>query len=80
MSRNNAPKPAKNATPSASAGRRKTEGEPLHIQREVKPVAGPNAEDVRRRAYEIYLHRCTTGEPGCPESDWTRAERELTRA
>jgi hypothetical protein len=34
-------------------------------------------EEIRRRAYEIYLER---GEqPGCDLDDWLRAERELQR-
>jgi hypothetical protein len=32
-------------------------------------------EEVRRRAYEIYLERC--GQPGCDLDDWLQAEREL---
>jgi hypothetical protein len=35
-------------------------------------------EEIRYRAYEIYLER---GEqPGCDLDDWFRAERELERA
>ena len=35
-------------------------------------------EEIRRRAYEIYLER---GEqPGCDLDDWLQAERELQRA
>ena len=34
-------------------------------------------EEIRRRAYEIYLER---GEqPGCDLDDWLQAERELER-
>jgi hypothetical protein len=34
-------------------------------------------EEIRRRAYEIYLER---GEqPGCDLDDWIQAERELQR-
>ena len=34
-------------------------------------------EEIRRRAYEIYLER---GEqPGCDLDDWLQAERELQR-
>jgi hypothetical protein len=39
----------------------------------------PNADDIQRRAYEIYLERMARGEPGSCESDWSRAERELAR-
>ena len=35
-------------------------------------------EEIRRRAYEIYLER---GEqPGCDLDDWLQAERELQQA
>jgi hypothetical protein len=33
-------------------------------------------ENIRRRAYEIYLDR--GGEPGHDLADWLQAERELT--
>ena len=34
-------------------------------------------EEIRRRAYELYLER---GEqPGCDLNDWLQAERELQR-
>jgi hypothetical protein len=34
-------------------------------------------EEIRRRAYELYLER---GEqPGCDVDDWLQAERELQR-
>jgi len=35
----------------------------------------PTAEDIARRAYEIYLAR--GGEAGDPAQDWLQAEREL---
>ncbi|MDO8629932.1 MAG: glycosyltransferase [Phycisphaerales bacterium] len=35
----------------------------------------PTAEQIRRRAYEIFLSR--NGTPGDPASDWVQAEREL---
>jgi hypothetical protein len=39
-----------------------------------------SAEQVRRRAYEIYEERCRTGGDGNAESDWIRAEFELNGA
>ncbi len=36
---------------------------------------GLNEEDVRRRAYELFVSR--NGENGTPEEDWYRAEQEL---
>jgi hypothetical protein len=37
----------------------------------------PSHEEVRRRAYEIYLER--NGLPGDELDDWRRAERELQK-
>lgn len=39
--------------------------------------AKPSTDDIRRRAYEIYLNRQSTGRPGSSETDWSQAEREL---
>ena len=33
-------------------------------------------QEIRNRAYEIYLQR--GGQPGCELEDWLQAERELT--
>ena len=38
----------------------------------------PSHEEIRRRAYEIYLER--GGLPGDELDDWLRAERELRRS
>ena len=38
----------------------------------------PSHEEIRRRAYEIYLER--GGGPGDELDDWMRAERELESA
>lgn len=51
--------------------------------KQVVPVKSAGAvkasiEDIRKRAYEIYLKRRTTGAPGGAESDWIQAERELS--
>jgi len=37
----------------------------------------PRHEEIRRRAYEIYLER--NGSPGDELDDWLRAERELQK-
>lgn len=42
-------------------------------------AAAPTLDDVRRRAYEIFLGRQSTGSPGTAESDWKQAERELSK-
>jgi hypothetical protein len=38
-------------------------------------IAGPNEEQIRQRAYQIYLSR--DGVPGNPDWDWQQAELEL---
>ena len=43
--------------------------------RQVIGLAGPTQDDVRQRAYEIYLAR--NDRPGDPVADWLQAEREL---
>jgi hypothetical protein len=47
----------------------------------ITPQAGmgltPTQEQIRVRAYEIYLRR--KGGPGDAHSDWVQAERELRR-
>jgi hypothetical protein len=40
-----------------------------------KTPAMPNEQDIRVRAYEIFLRR--NGGPGDAHSDWVQAEREL---
>lgn len=37
--------------------------------------SGPTADEIRQRAYEIYLSR--NGAPGSVEVDWLQAEMEL---
>ena len=57
-----------------------TEPQATSMQAETPEVSVGNAardEDIRRRAYEIYLDR---GEqPGRELDDWLQAERELER-
>lgn len=44
---------------------------------EIRAKLNISDEDVKKRAFEIYLER---GElPGSPEVDWVRAEAELIR-
>ena len=44
---------------------------------EISVESSVRDEEIRRRAYEIYLER---GEqPGCELDDWLQAERELKR-
>ena len=49
----------------AVAGRRK----------KTSPTDEPSAEDIRVRAYELYLER--GGQDGNEVDDWVRAEKEL---
>lgn len=44
------------------------------VVREVKPTD----EQIRRRAYELYLERQERGEAGGEADDWAAAERELS--
>ena len=49
-------------------------------QPQVEEISGdyaPSREEIRRRAYEIYLER--DGLPGDELDDWLRAERELDK-
>ncbi len=41
----------------------------------IPTIAGPTEEQVRQRAYQIYLSRGAT--PGNPDWDWQQAELEL---
>jgi DUF2934 family protein len=42
-----------------------------------RPIGEPTDEDIRARAYEMYLER--GGHHGLDFDDWVRAERELRR-
>jgi len=46
-------------------------------QGDVSADRAPSEEEIRRRAYEIYLER--NGAPGDELEDWHRAERELQK-
>lgn len=41
----------------------------------VQVVRRPSADEIRKRAYELFCSR--KGQGGSPEEDWLRAEREL---
>lgn len=41
--------------------------------REMKPTA----EDIRKKAYELYQARAKAGRPGDSTTDWLEAERQL---
>jgi hypothetical protein len=64
------------AAPSATpaGGKKRTTAKPT-VEQELKPTI----EQIRRRAYEIYLERQGKGAVGSPDSDWVQAERDLAR-
>jgi hypothetical protein len=64
--------PSKNGPGIATAA---ATGTPASGRSEPKPTD----DQIRRRAYEIYLRRVAGGKPGDPKSDWVQAERELSR-
>lgn len=64
------PKKKTDARPSAAATETKT-------RKPRAPKGAPTQEQIRLRAYEIFLER--NGAPGNPLEDWVRAERELTQ-
>ena len=35
--------------------------------------------EIARRAHELYLQRVSSGETGCADDDWFRAEQEVRR-
>jgi hypothetical protein len=46
-------------------------------RRSQEPISQPTADDIRRRAYEIFRGRTNNGSTGDQVSDWIQAEREL---
>ena len=62
-----------------------TPRQPARVARSARPdtVPSPRARDteeqIRHRAYEIFLSRLREDVPGDPVSDWLRAEQELRR-
>lgn len=70
MSRQPSP-PAKSPIPPASNSR--PSPAPLATATPKKPTA----DQIRKRAYELYLARRGVG--GSPEQDWIKAERELSQ-
>ncbi len=75
-------RPNTNPTTTHSASAPSMSPTGLRPSTEVKPAMAPkgkpSADEIRRRAYEIFLRR--NGKGGSPESDWLQAERELMQA
>jgi hypothetical protein len=58
-----------------SASIKQPDQAPVAAVRPRKATQAPTPEDIRVRAYEIYLAR--GAQPGREVDDWTQAEREL---
>lgn len=43
----------------------------------IKNTGTCREDDIRRRAFEIYLERSSKGESGDEKQDWLRAEQEI---
>ncbi len=61
--------------PPRSAARRPRNVSRSKCAASITPPAAPTVEQIRQRAYEIYLAR--NGRPGNPDWDWQQAELEL---
>jgi DUF2934 family protein len=60
----------------ASKAKNNDSSERAEAQEQDRSLALTREENIRRRAYEIYLDR--GGEPGHDLADWLQAERDLT--
>ena len=58
-----------------NSNEKSTETEPARSTTAAGPGGKSANEEIRRRAYEIYLER--GGQPGGEIDDWLQAEREL---
>ncbi|GAB4221606.1 MAG: hypothetical protein Kow009_11830 [Spirochaetales bacterium] len=60
---------------------KKTEGNVKNTRKAASRSSEPSVEQlqeqIRAKAYEFYLRRISTGEPGDDLSDWLRAEAEI---
>lgn len=54
---------------------REAPGDAVAARTNATPGPEPTEEDIRARAYQMYLER--GGEPGMDFDDWLKAEREL---
>lgn len=63
-------------TTSTRRPRKKTSGElpAVEVKADMQPSLNLE-EEIRRRAYELYLERA--GRPGNPHEDWFRAEQQV---
>lgn len=74
--------PATGARREREDGYSRADGPPMRPQ--IRPLAGPptdvnnaglDPDEIRERAYQLYLRR--GGDGGNPEDDWFEAERQL---
>ena len=78
-----ASRPAESSKPSTRGVGRSVSKPSASSVVERKPAArrsdavSPDADAIRRRAWEIYNDRVQQGRPGSPQDDWLQAEREL---
>ncbi len=70
--RNNGAKKSKSTK--RPAGKSSTGGRQANATRDT-PAAAPTIEEIRSRAYELYLQRGSAADE--PMADWLQAEREL---
>jgi hypothetical protein len=61
-------KKASVTTPKKPVAKKKTTAKTVTARKKL-----PAYEDVSLKAYEIFMERVSSGEPGNPESDWHKA-------
>jgi hypothetical protein len=79
MRKNESDSTKKRSTPAKRTPRAAAAATPRTRTRKTPPtpaVVSPDDDQIRQRAYELYLRR--NGFPGDPMEDWLRAERELS--
>jgi len=54
-----------------------TDKEPVKNKKATDTKNGPEEEDIRQKALEIYHQRIERGEHGTPSDDWFEAEKYL---
>lgn len=69
---------AKQAVRKSVTGETKRRATPRKTTTKATCVSMPTEDQIRARAYEIYLRR--NGAPGDAHADWLQAERELMQS
>jgi hypothetical protein len=70
----NSKKPVTTSAPSTNAHTKPIPAAQAGAIREVKPTV----DQIRARAYQLYIERTARGDRGDAAADWLRAERELS--